>query len=320
MSLKYNILWVDDNRDEFTDEESALREYIAELFFIPNIKFCASIDEAKDYLTTQKYDLIFSDYNIGEESGKDFITHVRNSSVNTEILFYSGQRDLPETKFDRVSYFFSSTSRLWHEMLLKKMKDLIDLSVEKLQSLESIRGLVMAEVSDLDNKMLDIIEYFFKDDSDEKRRDFDKHIVKDVEKTTKQNLAKDECLKLLNESSKKKIESTPCKHKWRDIPINEIIHKKNFESVQKAKTVQLIIEKLEFSYSPKKNNFYEDYFNDIIENRNELAHCSSFIESGIEILKTKDGERKFSKEDFTLIRSSIIKYSTIFDKLIELVK
>ena len=315
------VLWVDDRIDEFIslNFNKELKDYIDASFFESEIDMCESAEEAKAKLREKKYDVIFSDYNMSEEKGDSFIQDIRSQNINCEILFYSAQEEPPLVQADRISFLRLQSNRAYNE-LMNKIKSVIDLSLEKINDLTSIRGLVMAEVSDLDNKMLDIIEYFFKDGSDEKRRDFDKHIVKDVEKTTKQNLAKDECLKLLNESSKKKIESTPCKHKWRDIPINEIIHKKNFESVQKAKTVQLIIEKLEFSYFPKKNNFYEDYFNDIIENRNELAHCSSFIESGIEILKTKDGERKFSKEDFTLIRSSIIKYNTIFDKLIELVK
>ena len=166
MSLKYKILWVDDHKDDFAKEEKSLRTFVKSLFFEPQIDFCEDLESAKEFVNSEKYDVIFSDYNIDEDRGDDFISFIRNNSVNTEVLFYSGQSALPDKKLDRVSFFFESTTR-WEDKLLKKMKDLILLTVGKMNDLNNLRGLVMAEVSELDNLMEDIIrEYYSKKSPD----------------------------------------------------------------------------------------------------------------------------------------------------------
>lgn len=310
MSLTYKVLWVDDNKDEFKKEEKDLKRYIEDLFFSPKIDFCEDLTAAKNFIETEKYDVIFSDYNIDEEKGDDFISYIRNKSVNTEVLFYSGQNQLPEGRLDRVTFFFETGSHR-EERLLKKMKELISLTVAKLNDLTQLRGLIMAEVSELDMKMEKLISSYFVIENEEKarsrRKDFDDTIIKNVENSAKQKLEKIDCTK------------KSCKHKWRTKSMPEIISNIEFESSKKALTIDMMIEKLLYSF--EQDNFYKAYFDEIINKRNDLAHSYSEWENGQEILVTKKhGIIKYTESDISIIRKNIKKYNIVFNELEKLIE
>lgn len=310
MSLIYKVLWIDDNKDDYKKEEKALKKFIEDLFFEPKIDFCEDIASAKEYIDSEKYDVIFSDYNIDEERGNDFISYIREKSVNTEVLFYSGQNQLPEGRLDRVTFFFGTGSHR-EERLLKKMKDLISLTIEKLNDLTQLRGLVMAEVSELDNKMDQLIsDYFLIENEKEmklRRTYFDDKIVKKVETSTKQKLERVDC------------KQKTCKHKWHNKSMQDIISSIDFESSKKALTIDLLIEKLAYDF--RNGQFYDTYLNEIIYKRNDLAHSYSEIEKGEEILKTKKhGPQIFTKDNIADIRRDIKKYHLIFNELDKLIE
>lgn len=300
MSLKYKLLWVDDNKDEFDDEILMVKKYIEDLFFEPIIHFCESVEEAEKMISGNKYDVIFSDYNIDESMGDDFIESVRNSNVNTEILFYTGQSaDLPKKQFDRVTFFKATQPARWPELLVQKMKDVISLSIEKLQGLTSIRGLVMAEVSDLDVKMTEIIEKYCKA-SEENEKDLRKYIIQKIEDRTKESIEATDCEK-------------KCIHVWKNKDLLEVVHEQGFESYTKARSLDYIFKKIKFGINPFLNNYNAE----IIQNRNFLAHCHSEIKDDKEILITNKGEKQFTNEEFKTIRSNILKYSKMFDEVLK---
>lgn len=67
---------------------------------------------------------------------------------------------------------------------------------------------------------------------------------------------------------------------------------------------------------PQKNaNFYEDYKVDIIDMRNNLAHCISELKDGNEVLKLKKKDAEdivFDSDMFKSVRLNIQKYHTFF--------
>jgi len=82
-----------------------------------------------------------------------------------------------------------------------------------------------------------------------------------------------------------------------------------------AKAVNYIIPKE--LYSPNRANFFEDYMAEIVEIRNQLAHCVSKVMEGKEVLITKKGDKTFNDGDIKEIRKNILKYSDIFSKLLK---
>ena len=310
MSLQYNILWVDDKKENYQTLEidKELENYLSSLFFEPHIYMYETVEEAEKNMKKCKYDVIFSDYNISEnKNGRDFISDIRNNNINAEILFYTAQKESLEISFDRIS-FLRLQSDTSYDDLKNKMISVIELTIEKLNNLTNLRGLVMSEVSELDNKMENIIsEYFLIQNETEKknrRSFFDDTIIKHIENNIKDKIRSIDCT------------AKTCQLKLRNKEIEKIISSIDFESSIKAFTINALIEKLSFSFD--EGNFYDIYLDQIIKNRNDLAHSYSQIENGEEILVTKKhGDRKFDKDQIKNIRENIKKYNNFFKKLAE---
>lgn len=308
--MQYNILWVDDRKDEFVelDYPNKLIGYVSEQFFDASLDFCETVDEGKKAIETKKYDVIFSDYNIGDnDKGDDFISFVRSRNVNTEILFYSALNTVPGLNKDRISFYNIPTPG-GNPRLLERMKLLIDLTIEKLSDLQVIRGIVMSEVSELDILMETIIhKYFVETATDEKTALFHKHITNDVEGSVKRKLSpKIECKK-------------QCVHKWREKNIEDIIGTIEFESSKKAQSIHYILLDIKGIYPPEQS-FSKDYGNDIIAMRNNLAHCVSYKEGDKEVLKVKKKDAEdvvFDSELFKAIRKNIVRYKIILETTLQ---
>lgn len=315
MSLQYNILWVDDRKDEYQTLEidKELENYLNDLFFEPHIYMYENVEEAEKKLSQIKYDVIFSDYNIGEnKNGKDFIIDIRKLNVKAEILFYSAQEKPPATEMDRIS-FLQLQSNTAYEELKDKMKSVIDLTVEKLNDLTNLRGLVMAEVSELDMMMEEIIKkYYLEKESNSKEwSNFQKKIIKRVEEDVKKKILP-KVSKTDNNEEKEHCEKD-CFHIWSNAEsIEEIITKFEFDSSKKAHTIHEIAKEI---FDCKIFTFSE-YDKEIIQVRNNLAHSKSVIKDGVEVLVTKKGgEIDFNQESFIKIRRDIKKYLEILEKI-----
>ena len=302
MSLQYNILWLDDRVEEYQTLEidTELKEYVESLFFEPHIYMYESVEEAVQNSTKRKYDVIFSDFNINEDkNGKDFIIDIRNKNVNAEVLFYSAQQTPPETGMDRIS-FLKLHSDNSYEDLKNKMKKVIDLTIEKLTDLTNLRGLVMSEVSELDVMMKEIVaSYCNKSTTDEE--DLRKYIIGKLEDRLKDSLD----VSQLNCDKK-------CLHVWKSKTIQEVVFEQNFDSYTTARALNHIIEKKKLGIE----KFLFSYNTEIIQNRNDLAHCKAELkDNGKEVLSTKHGEKEFTTEDINEIRKNIIKYHNMFDDI-----
>ena len=315
MSLQYNILWVDDRKDEYQTLEidKELENYLNDLFFEPHIYMYENVEEAEKKLSQIKYDVIFSDYNIGEnKNGKDFIIDIRKLNVKAEILFYSAQEKPPATEMDRIS-FLQLQSNTAYEELKDKMKSVIALTVEKLNDLTNLRGLVMAEVSELDTMMEEIIKKYYlgKETNSKEWLNFQKRIIAGVEKNTKKKILPKVSKTDKNEEKEHCVKD--CFHIWSKAEsIEDIISEFEFDSSKKAHTIHIIAEEI-FDY---KIFTCSEYETEIIQVRNNLAHSKSVIKDGVEVLVTKKGgEIDFNQESFIKIRRNIKRYLEIFEKI-----
>ena len=320
MSLKYNILWVDDRKDDYQNIEldKDIEAYVKGLFFEPHIFMYDKVEEAEQKMGGHKYDVIFSDYNIGEnKSGKDFIADIRERNVNAEVLFYSAKQKPPETEYDRIS-FLKLRSDTAYDDLEKKMKVVINLTVEKLNDLSNLRGLVMAEVSELDNLMEEIILQYYADKTIETKewKNFQNKIINNIQKSTKQKLvSKTEKIEKDGKNELKKLCSKDCIHIWMEARnIKDIVSELDFDSSKKAHTIHQIVKELN---DANLSFDFVDYIERIITVRNNLAHSKSKInEDGKEVLVTKkEGEIRFTQENFQEIRKNIKKYYEFLCKL-----
>ena len=179
MQLDYNILWIDDDLSDYIERGAIenLKEYIfSDLGFVPNV---VTITEAAGFEIDQdelKYDLIISDYNLGDDSntGVHVVERIREHYL-TEILFYTGNisTDIEATLRTALKNIDRITIHIGRDSLIEKIQELIQLSVQKLLELNATRGLITAITSELDiemeliaHKMLDTLS---KDSENQKK-------------------------------------------------------------------------------------------------------------------------------------------------------
>jgi hypothetical protein len=280
--------------------------YIELLGFIPTVKCFENGTVAEQSINTNKYDLILSDYNIegANEQGDVLIQKIRDGGVFTEVLFYSAQPDFDTIAKnlyrDRVS-FFSLIGDESFKGFKEKVFKLIDLSVSKLQELNSIRGLVMSETSELDNTVEEILFNFLSkgDDGSEKLRAY---ICDSVLESAKGNWKK--------------------ANKFCELGIFDIVKSRLFDADKKSRAINKLIEivgtkELQFQ------KFYERYKVDVLDTRNDLAHAKSDTIDGIDyLIITRKGEEepvKFNQEKCIQIRQNLRKHSNLLKEIRELI-
>ena len=301
MNLKYRILWIENEEDWVESIEDQIQEYLEDLGFIYEKKLITK--EEKD-ISYNDYDLILMDLNLADQpNGAELTSKIRDLGVYTDVVFYSasGIDELRskgrEKELEGVFY----SGRTPETAFVNRVKSVIDATLKKVQDLNNLRGLVMAEVSELDVLMSEILnEYYVLSASEEKTQLFHKHITKSQEQRIKDSLE--------NCTGKSKM----CCHVWKSMSIDKIIP--DLESYSMAKAVNYVIPS--DLYKPRKANFLEDYNADIISIRNQLAHCKSENIDGKEVLKTRKGDAKFSDEEFKRIRLNIRKYSDLFKQML----
>lgn len=307
MRLKYKILWIENEEDWVDSICDQIQEHLSDLGFEFEKKLIAK-EESVNY---DEYDLILMDLNLAEQpNGAELIERIRNLNVFTDIVFYSSiEIDIlrekgREKNLEGVYY----SGRTPENSFVRKVCQVIDSTIKKVQDLSNLRGLVMAEVSDLDSLMDDIIQKYYVDQSllDE----FHRKITKDKEKNIKKSLDNDgiDCKKT-------------CKLNWHQLNIDKLL--KIIDSSQKVRAINILLERHKkqgtvLYKSPNNKGFVDNYNKDIIDVRNNLAHCSSIIENGKEILKTRGGDLVFDTDMIIEIRKKIRVYHELFLKIQEL--
>lgn len=166
MKITYRILWFD-NSPELLDSLSGdidyLKNQIGSWGFIPEVILVCTPDDFFRHTPFDEVDLVVVDFDLEEYgTGQDFIEQVRSKQVFTDVIFYSAQ----------------AAEELWEAVKLKKLegiyvahKDTIisrilgvcEHSMRKVMDVENMRGIVMAEVGDLDRLLEEIFVTAMKD-------------------------------------------------------------------------------------------------------------------------------------------------------------
>ena len=152
------MLWFDDTDDFFHSlNRDPFELEVRSWGFVPTFEIVKTPDEFMARKPFDKYDLIVVDYNLGDSvpHGEEFIKEIRSNNIFTEIIFYSA----------------SPSSTLWEAIqknqlegvfvsdragILQKLERVAFQSVHKVLDLNNMRGMVMAEVGDID-QVLDAI-------------------------------------------------------------------------------------------------------------------------------------------------------------------
>ena len=296
MKLEYKILWLDDNKKAIEEDSYSLEieEHLKEKDFIPEIVLVDHKDEFFRNLDSVDFDLILTDFNLNDtDTGDKIIQQVRNRSIFTEIMFYSAQSEIKNTiNLDRITFLDTSktTNKNHYQDVIEKAISLIDLTIKKFENIVVMRGLIMQETSSLDTIIKSIVVKY----------------LETLDDNNKQNLLEDILSSIERNATEKynKVKS----NKINDILRDNIL----FDSSQKIKALGKILTKL------KLTDFSDDYTNDIISNRNKLAHAELIKnDQGKDCFKSKNNEIIFDEEFCKNIRKNLISYREKIENLQE---
>jgi CheY-like chemotaxis protein len=301
MKIEYNILWLDDAKQEIEEGEYHIElfDFVKSLNFLPNIELVRTEKEFFEILNQKQWDLIMTDYNLDEisenpEKGDEVIEKVREKDVLTEILFYTKKDDENrKVGFDRITFIDTSkmSGTIHNEKVVSKAKEIVELTVRKFQNIIVMRGMIMHQTSSLDVEMIEIIKKVLENDS----INFEEVSVSIY----------DQLIELFTQKTEFVQE---CKQKMN---FNQLT-KDNFVYSAKYKilTLSKILEDLEME------DFSTEYDTEINSIRNKFAHAVlEKDDNGREFFKYKEEGINFNEELCKKIRLNIIKHKNNLDLL-----
>jgi len=303
MKLEYKILWIEDTPKSIRRDKRQIISYIENLGFechVEDITNFADFEQNIGYENTLEYDLLLVDLDLGNQETKDegnlIIKNIRDEKVYTEIIFYSSQYE--ELKRKLNNHFIEGIFTSSREELKDKVEQIIDVTLHKVQDVNNLRGLIMAEVVELDRLKEQII---IKGSNKISDKAIEKYTLKKIKEsgTSNQNKAK----RFLGELENVTFES--------------LFQSLGFvDSDKKAKATGEILDKLNISEPITKDDFIQPYIDDILGKRNMFAHieeCDREDDNG-NICKFI-GDIPFTPEKCIEIRKEIRKYKELLEEI-----
>jgi ribosome-binding ATPase YchF (GTP1/OBG family) len=129
----------------YIKDEKGFELEINEILTFEQFKETVGFESLKDY------DLLLVDLNLDDNEsgdGNKIIEEIRNNDIYTEIIFYSSHYEhlINLLKENRTEGIFTSE----RNQIDTKAKKIIDVTLHKIQDVNNLRGLIMAEVAELD--------------------------------------------------------------------------------------------------------------------------------------------------------------------------
>jgi CheY-like chemotaxis protein len=295
MQLRYKILWFEDEKDFANSYFDELKEFIEDMGFLYEDPSVKSDDTDFDKIKFTDYDIILMDYALSTSvTGGTIIKKIRNLEIYTNIIFYS-TRDIQvlrtaikDQELDGIFCLNRSSAGF-----IERIQDIIKASVRKAMDLNNIRGLVMAEVSDFDEQMKEIIDLYIAKLSDSEKSNFMTKRLKKVVDSL--------------EGKKKKISGTP---------IDKIHYERDFDAMQKLLTIQSILKNFKVDELKKCLDTYDV---EIVQKRNKLGHVKEETDSSGNKYLT-GGDYIFNEDAYKQLFSDIKKHTKNFKRIKDALK
>jgi len=304
MTLDYKILWIDDREEFFTNHQDYLNEYLEDKGFEADIVTYKSYSEFEDNegdITHQKkYDLFLIDLNLDHgRTGDEIITKIRTNRILTDIIFYSTSLSDVRTKVNDNNIEGVFVTSRNQDDFEEKVTDVIDVTIKKVQDVNNLRGLIMAEVAELDRIQERIISKF----NLIANNDFKKYIKEKVFSKIKNDLESLECLI--------KIEDSECDYK--DIDLVKLQKNFFYDTNKKSRSIY----KIKKQKCDSIDFVHEEYKTNIIDKRNVFAHEEENVRSdGTKFLNYPNGKPlEFTESHCIKIRKDIKKYKSLLKEI-----
>lgn len=293
MRLKFYILWFE-NEPTWVDEKAKDVKEIIEDNGFEWVEPTVCEKEGEFQGNYKGFDMILVDYRLVDggkdgQTGADIIGKIREDCFSN-ILFYSQsgevalRKEITNKNLDGV--FCADRSDF-----LDRFEKVFLAYIKKIEDVNNLRGLVMAETADLESLSAEIIELYDRVKCPKKKE----YIKKDIK----------EMLAMANK------QKTFFESKDNNTTFKELLEWLDF--YRKS----IIIDRINKRGMPV-SGFTQSTFNEeIIVKRNLLAHVIESKKDGKIVLESKNQNRSliFSQEEARQIRKDILRYKSEFDEI-----
>lgn len=300
MKLNYYILWVEDDNSWFSTTSELFGGIIDDYGFHPVIERKKSLDEVVEELVgngLKKYDIFLIDFKLrNSKDGDSIIDFLRDKNVYTDIIFYSSDK---QSIIDSIKeHLFEGVYHSDRKEIEDKFEKVFLTTIKKIEEINSMRGLIVGETSDLDamieERLLRCMEL-----------DIDKFF--DVNKFVNEQVLEKEQVKCNN-----------LKTEYEQGGIRAILPR--LDAIRKWELLRGILKKNKekHQYIPRFIEINAPYQSEVIDVRNKFAHSKVISNGdGKEFLKAQMGDNhfEFHEKTFKTIRTNLKKHR---DALIEL--
>jgi len=292
MRIEYKILWVEDNKSWFDTMEELCEDFLDDLGFKIECNRFVNYNEVEAEIelnNLKEYDLLLVDYSLkGSPNGDEIIKLIRDQKDNpilTDVLFYSN--DIQAVRDSIKKYELEGVYTSHRNDVFTKFELVANTTIKKVQEVNTMRGLIMAETSDLDELMSTIIQKLLKSDMTEQIESYINGLLDEITENIKTYLSKDIGSKITNSGY--------------------------FNSLKKAKTITRL-------YKLKgigQKGFAHLYDTKVISTRNLFAHVTETEKEGEKVLVSHltGKEEVFNEERCIEIRKDLINFREILENI-----
>jgi len=293
MRLNYEILWFENDKTSFNVKKKFVKSFLEEEgfnFIEPRNEVDGSNIETIPF---NNYDLIIADLKLdNDDKGTDLLKSIReDKQIFTEVLFYSsdGEEKVRELlKEHGIDGAYCADRK--NEDFEYKVREVIKTTIKKVQDVNNMRGLVMAEVAELDIKMIDLLKKYVSGLKTEH---------KDV---------------FLNKRKRRVLESLEKMiAEFQEVSEETIFEHRDFNTYHKWMSMKNVVKAIDDKVIASK---LHDYEKDIIQKRNKLAHVKE-VEAANGEKSLADGDFIFNDEACREIRKDLQKHAENFEKINE---
>ncbi|WP_276349188.1 hypothetical protein [Daejeonella sp. JGW-45] len=164
MRIRYRILWFEDDEQYFEEDlQPEIKSFVESKGFIYDCTHRKTGADLDTLISSSVYDLIISDLNLGaDETGEKLIEYIRDDKhVLTEVLLYSANEAALQQIVSNKGWIERASFSIGLGNLPPKLKSIIQFSIRKVEDVNNLRGLVIAESIDLEKKIENVLQMFF---------------------------------------------------------------------------------------------------------------------------------------------------------------